>query len=289
MEQDLGHYDTKPSGREPPWSTWVSHNRSRLPKIAFAYAEGDDRTKWKLPHHWIDGQGTLWAHKGGVRAAIRMVGHTDISEAAKERCRAHLGRHRSAFERRDDVRDGQVKEVLEMLVDDRADLKLDVIRETIEELQGEVAVATEGCDSVEEECREALGTVASQKVQLEEDRQRLEVARASIAALEAEKKTLVERLEASEQLASDGETELAARKTELVDEILGKMEVCGDDQEKRDRAKESLGRMDFSELDGALSDVMERWREKFVVKPVGDPGDVGAPSVLDGLAVVSLN
>ena len=277
----MGHYDPKRNGREPPWSTWVSHNRSRLPKIAFAYAEGDDRSKWKLPHHWIDGQGTLYVHKGGVRAAIRMVGHTDISEAAKERARVHLIRHRNAFERRDDVKDEQVKQVLDMLADEEEALALDVIREVIEGLQGDLSEAVDenkslelDLEGVEDKLQEALSLAESRRQELITETTR-------VKTFGQEKDDLQNSLTAAEE-------QLAAGRVKLIDGILGKMEVCGDSQEKRDRMKESLVRMDLPELDGAFADVMERWREKFVVKAVGDPGDVPVTSFLDGLPVVSL-
>ena len=279
MEQDQGHYDTKPNGREPEWSTWVAHNRSRLPKQAFAYAEGDDRSKWKLPHHWIDGQGALWAHRGGVWAAIRMVGHTDISEAAKARAREHLMRHRRAFQGGDQVKE-DVKRILAMFEDDSKPLDLDAVREVIESLSDELAVSSEESGRLAADLNDALERISELTV---EQAKWMDERKALEAQVQSEK----EQAAALQEKARDLEACLQERKDRMVSEIIGKMELCGFSEAKVARARERLSKTEFEGLDAEYEEVMEVFRERFAVPRTSEPASSG-DSAFAAMEVVRL-
>ena len=295
----MGHYDRKPNGREPEWSTWVSHNRGRLPRDAFAYAVGDDRSKWKLPHHWIDGLGTLWAHRGGVNAAYRMVGRADIPEAGKVRARSHLGRHRGHFSGglvmlEKAVIDG----ALSMLKDGEATLEVDKVVSVIDGLVGDreelEAALSEKSEDVEE-------FRALQKTNVSEiDRLTAEVGEkdsvvaerdAEIVRLGAEASTFGDRIKeleadvvATQEVADGVSAQLEQVKADRVEVILGKMELCGSEAVDLAAAKGRLSALDLDSLGSELATVDQEYRRKFLISPVGDEEPSGG--VLSGLSVV---
>jgi len=89
-------------------------NSGKLPKSAFAYAPGDDRRDWKLPHHNPDGS----VNPAGVRAAMAALGgaHTGTPMNAPG-AKAHLLAHEKALgigEGADSSRPTKVKSSLDV-------------------------------------------------------------------------------------------------------------------------------------------------------------------------------
>jgi len=85
-------FDT--AGGEPEWA---EIDRAELPAEAFAVVgDPDTRSSWKLPHHFLR-DGTLYAHAGGIRAALAALGGARTGDPmdAPASIRAHLEEHAS--------------------------------------------------------------------------------------------------------------------------------------------------------------------------------------------------
>jgi len=88
---------------------WGSVAKGKLPHVAFA-RKGDPEKKstWGFPHHWVQGgsntddngcytDGTLYLHRGGLRAAWSAANGGRSGKKAEPAVLAHLRTHMSAI------------------------------------------------------------------------------------------------------------------------------------------------------------------------------------------------
>lgn len=100
--EDFVH-NSKTAGSEP---SWANVDKTRLPPAAFA-TKGSNRSDLKYPHHWVQGgktndegvytSGTMYLHRGGLRAALSAAGGARSGKKASSAISAHLQRHASAI------------------------------------------------------------------------------------------------------------------------------------------------------------------------------------------------
>lgn len=84
-------------------------DKGKLPRIAFARkGEAGKKSTWGFPHHWVQGggkpdangsytTGTLYLHKGGLRAAWSAANGGRSGKPAEAAVKGHLRRHMSAL------------------------------------------------------------------------------------------------------------------------------------------------------------------------------------------------
>lgn len=96
------NHNSKLADKEPKWSEL---DKKLLPRIAFAGpGEVDKKTTWKYPHHWVDHpkldsekkhiiDGTMYLHKGGLRAAWAYANGARTGRKADKDVRDHLEKH----------------------------------------------------------------------------------------------------------------------------------------------------------------------------------------------------
>ena len=98
-------HNSKFAPDEPPWS---EIDKTALPRVAFA-DQGDPNKKstWKYPHHWVKGgtkkdengiwvDGTLYLHRGGLKAAWAAANGARSGQKASQAVMDHLQSHRKA-------------------------------------------------------------------------------------------------------------------------------------------------------------------------------------------------
>lgn len=88
--------------------SWGSVDKTKLPRAAFA-EKGDagKKSSWGYPHHWVSGgkvgadgtfsSGTMFLHKGGLRAAWAAANGARSGQNASSGVKAHLRRHMAAI------------------------------------------------------------------------------------------------------------------------------------------------------------------------------------------------
>ena len=94
------------------------------------------------------------------------------------------------------------------------------------------------------------------------------VAEASILALTEGKGQLTQSVLLLENTVHDLESQLAKRWQKLVDEVVGRMEVCGFDEVSRERFRQRLPRLGFEDLDNEWESISDEFNRLFVVSPV---------------------
>ena len=88
--------------------SWGSVDKTKLPRAAFAdRGDAAKKSSWKYPHHWVSGgktgdegifvSGTMYLHKGGLRAALSAAGGARSGDKAGHGVVAHLRRHAAAI------------------------------------------------------------------------------------------------------------------------------------------------------------------------------------------------
>lgn len=95
LARTLARHTMETADTEPSWS---SVDKSELPREAFAdRGEPDKKSTWRFPHHHVKGE-TLYAHKGGIRAALQALGgaRTGDKPDASKSTRDHLAAHAKA-------------------------------------------------------------------------------------------------------------------------------------------------------------------------------------------------
>lgn len=102
IEDALTH-NSKTADSEPGWG---GVDKTKLPSSAFA-TKGANRTDLKYPHHWVSGgktndegvyvSGTMYLHRGGLRAALSAAGGARSGKKASSAIKAHIQRHANAI------------------------------------------------------------------------------------------------------------------------------------------------------------------------------------------------
>lgn len=88
---------------------WGAVDKSALPRVAFAdIGEADKKSTWRYPHHWVQHggspgangvvtTGTMYLHRGGLRAALASAGGARSGQPAPTAVKAHLNAHAKAI------------------------------------------------------------------------------------------------------------------------------------------------------------------------------------------------
>ena len=87
---------------------WASVDKTKLPRSAHARkGEAGEKSSWGYPHHFVSGgktndegvytSGTMYLHRGGLRAALSAAGGARSGQKAESGVAAHLRRHANAI------------------------------------------------------------------------------------------------------------------------------------------------------------------------------------------------
>ena len=89
--------------------SWGSVDKTKLPQAAFAdHGEADKKSTWGYPHHWVQNggnedangiytTGTMYLHRGGLRAAKAAAGGARSGQGASAEVKTHLDEHAKAI------------------------------------------------------------------------------------------------------------------------------------------------------------------------------------------------
>lgn len=268
----MGHYSFKDG--EPAWG---DVDKSELPMEAFAFphacvmagmmtramAMEMPKSEWKLPHHWVDSEGEMYAHRDGSRLAMQamtsgiMGQRARISSRYRATVRAHLERHNRAREREEDEDSLTAEEIIKKLKDTESTLNIDEVVAFVQANQGTIMLLGDKLEDAEGE----LNALKEQIVLLQ----------ANVQAAKAEAEEARRDRDVQAQLVVGQSAVITERMDKLLNLILGRMEVLGDSQEKRDRFKTRAANMDFAQLDLEWEDVSARYNELFRVERLTHP------------------